>query len=244
MTQWWLTRALLHEALGDDDAARAALDEGWRLGNDRGHVTARRDLGPDRARLAVRNGDRALAGAIAHAVSECAAEAQSSTYRAAGLRAVGWADGDPASLVEAAAIYRSAGRPLESARSSEDAGLVLAAGGDSASAAGELARAILMYEELGATRDAARVSSSLRSAGVVRGVRGPRSRPAKGWESLTPTEREVAALAADGLTNREIGGRMFVSSRTVGTHLGHVFEKLELSSRVELAAAVARQNLD
>jgi len=57
---------------------------------------------------------------------------------------------------------------------------------------------------------------------------------ATGWGALTRAETEVARLAAEGLTNREIGARLFVSPRTVQTHLSHVFGKLEVASRREL----------
>ena len=61
-----------------------------------------------------------------------------------------------------------------------------------------------------------------------------RGRPSKRWASLTPAEHDVACLAAEGLTSREIAERLFISPRTVGAHLGHVFEKLGISSRREL----------
>jgi predicted ATPase/DNA-binding CsgD family transcriptional regulator/Tfp pilus assembly protein PilF len=72
--------------------------------------------------------------------------------------------------------------------------------------------------------------------------RGPRRRPTVGWESLTPTEREVAELVAEGLTNRHIGDRLFISARTVQTHLYRIFAKLGVGSRSELAAEVARRH--
>ena len=59
-----------------------------------------------------------------------------------------------------------------------------------------------------------------------------------GWAALTRAEAEVARLAAEGLTNREIAQRLFVSHRTVQTHLSHVFSKLELGSRRELIGAM------
>jgi DNA-binding CsgD family transcriptional regulator len=96
------------------------------------------------------------------------------------------------------------------------------------------------FEAVGAVRDAARLTARLRDAGVRRRRRAKRSASAVGWESLTATERDVARLAAQGLTNRQIGGRLYVSPRTVETHLSHVFQKLSLSTRVELAAEVAR----
>ena len=74
--------------------------------------------------------------------------------------------------------------------------------------------------------------------------RGPRKRPTYGWKSLTPTEHKVAELVAEGLTNPQIGERMFISPRTVQTHLAHVFAKLQISSRAELASVVTKHALD
>ena len=81
----------------------------------------------------------------------------------------------------------------------------------------------------------------LRAAGIRRGRRGPRGRPKSGWASLTPAERAVAGLVADGLTNPQIGARLYISGRTVQTHLVHVFAKLDIASRAQLAAQVARR---
>ena len=65
--------------------------------------------------------------------------------------------------------------------------------------------------------------------------RGPRRRPDSGWASLTPTERSVVDLAAQGLSNPEIAERLFVSRGTVKTHLAHVYAKLQVANRTELA---------
>jgi DNA-binding CsgD family transcriptional regulator len=61
-----------------------------------------------------------------------------------------------------------------------------------------------------------------------------------GWERATPAEREVVRHVVEGLSNREIGERLFVSARTVETHLSHVYAKLGISSRVELTGVVMR----
>lgn len=71
--------------------------------------------------------------------------------------------------------------------------------------------------------------------------RGERKRPSTGWASLTPTEGDVVRLVGDGLTNKDIAARLFVSPRTVESHLSHVYAKLGLSSRVQLAQAAARR---
>jgi DNA-binding CsgD family transcriptional regulator len=62
--------------------------------------------------------------------------------------------------------------------------------------------------------------------------RGARRRPDSGWESLTPTELDVVRLVSEGLPNKDIGVRMFISPRTVQSHLRHVDTKLAVSPRV------------
>jgi predicted ATPase/DNA-binding CsgD family transcriptional regulator len=71
----------------------------------------------------------------------------------------------------------------------------------------------------------------------ARRARGRRGRPSTGWASLTPTELDVVRLVADGLTNPQIGARLFMSRGTVKTHLSHIFTKLGTTNRTELAAA-------
>jgi predicted ATPase/class 3 adenylate cyclase/DNA-binding CsgD family transcriptional regulator len=70
--------------------------------------------------------------------------------------------------------------------------------------------------------------------------RGERKRPASGWASLTPTERDVVRLLSQGLPNNDIATRLFISPRTVQTHLTHVYTKLGLTSRVQLVQEAAR----
>jgi predicted ATPase/class 3 adenylate cyclase/DNA-binding CsgD family transcriptional regulator len=70
--------------------------------------------------------------------------------------------------------------------------------------------------------------------------RGERKRPASGWRSLTPMELDVVRLVAEGLGNKEVGARLFVSPRTVQTHLTHVYAKLGLTSRVQLVQEAGR----
>jgi predicted ATPase/class 3 adenylate cyclase/DNA-binding CsgD family transcriptional regulator len=70
--------------------------------------------------------------------------------------------------------------------------------------------------------------------------RGERKRPASGWASLTPAELDVVRLVTEGFANKDIATRLFVSPRTVQAHLTHVYTKLGLTSRVQLAQEAAR----
>ena len=70
--------------------------------------------------------------------------------------------------------------------------------------------------------------------------RAGRKRPSSGWAALTPTERDVVRLVSEGLTNNDVATRLFVSPRTVQTHLTHVYTKLGLTSRVQLAQEAVR----
>lgn len=72
--------------------------------------------------------------------------------------------------------------------------------------------------------------------------RGERKRPASGWGSLTSTELDVVRLVSAGLANKDIATRLFVSPRTVQTHLTHVYTKLGLTSRMQLAQEAARHS--
>jgi DNA-binding CsgD family transcriptional regulator len=79
------------------------------------------------------------------------------------------------------------------------------------------------------------------AAAYARRARGERKRPRYGWASLTPTEVQVVALVADGLTNPQIASRLLMGRATVKTHLEHIFTKLGVHTRAELAAQVARR---
>ena len=97
-----------------------------------------------------------------------------------------------------------------------------------------LAAALEIFERLGARPWATRAASELRATGHTKTRPDQRER-----DSLTPQEREIAMLAAAGLSNKEIGQRLFMSHRTVGAHLYQIFPKLGVTSRAALRDALA-----
>jgi DNA-binding CsgD family transcriptional regulator len=94
--------------------------------------------------------------------------------------------------------------------------------------------AIDLFDALGATPWAERARQELRAAGERIGPRTPAAR-----DELTAQELQIARLAADGLSNREIGERLFLSHRTIGSHLYRIFPKLGITSRAQLGGALA-----
>ncbi|WP_156662741.1 LuxR C-terminal-related transcriptional regulator [Mycobacterium sp. 1274761.0] len=88
--------------------------------------------------------------------------------------------------------------------------------------------------------DGAALSTTEAIAYAQRG-RGERKRPSSGWASLTPAEMDVVRLVSEGLGNKDVAARLFVSPRTVQSHLTRVYTKLGLTSRVQLAQEAARR---
>ncbi len=137
-------------------------------------------------------------------------------------------------LTESVEWLRRSPARLELARTLLDLGAAQRRAGKRSAAREPLREALGLAEQCGALSLAARIDEELAATGVH--LRRERS---SGPEALTPAERRVAELAASGLTNREIGRTLFVSVKTVGTHLGHIYEKLDLQgpqAREQLAA--------
>jgi DNA-binding CsgD family transcriptional regulator len=146
--------------------------------------------------------------------------------------------GDSALGLQAAELHRADPRPLVRAAVLEDAAGLLPAGRE-VEAVPLLDAALELYAAAGAERGAARVRGALRA----RGVRRPSSRPrsSSDWPELTESELAVVRLVAQGATNREVADRIYISPYTVNSHLRHVFTKLGIRSRVELARLTAER---
>jgi DNA-binding CsgD family transcriptional regulator len=138
----------------------------------------------------------------------------------------------------AAASLRALPGDVARAGALEDVAEVLAAS-SVPDAVARLDDALALYDGAGCVRDAARVRRRLRDAGVRRRrVAVPR---AGGWAGLTAAELAVVEVVAGGATNRDAAEQLFLSPHTVSSHLRHAFEKLGISSRVELAKLFAER---
>jgi predicted ATPase/class 3 adenylate cyclase/DNA-binding CsgD family transcriptional regulator len=101
-------------------------------------------------------------------------------------------------------------------------------------------REAMGQNDFDAARTEGAVLSTEEAIAYARRGRGERKRPSTGWASLTPAELDVVRLVSEGLGNKDIATRLFISPRTVETHLTHVYTKLGLASRVQLAQEAAR----
>ena len=154
------------------------------------------------------------------------------------LRAAGVAEGDEAGealLDESIDRLDRAGVPLERARAQVDLGGLLRRGNRRVEGRALLREALEVAQHGGAVVLAERAETEIRATGAR-----PRRAVLSGVEALTASERRVAEIAADGLTNREIAQALFVTMRTVEGHLTSAYGKLEVRSRAELPAALGR----
>lgn len=232
-------RAMVLESRGRQNEALGVLQYAWDLYMAGGPMT---DPWSAMAfvRICVATGETARAAALLPAIHEQAAAADTPFMHGQARRCRGLVEGDPDLLLQAVEMYRQCPRPSEVAAVCEDAAASLASAGRLSEAVALWDEAIRHYESLGAERALARVMADLRRHGVKRGSRRPHVRATTGWASLTETEHKVIALVVQRLSNPQIADRLFISRHTVESHLKHIYRKLGLSSRIELAALAAR----
>ena len=234
--------ALLADAEGEESRAFPALCRSWQYDLEREVRYYHRYLGPILLRLALKLDKADLAHDVVAVMEDGAALApEVPTVACAALRCRGLLENDPEPLLEASELARQGGRALDHAATCEDAAGVLVHAGRPEDAKLLLIEAQVRYDGMGATAWSARVAASLRKLGVRQGARGRRRRAEAGWESLTTSERSVSELVAQGLTNQQAARRLHISPHTVNTHLRHVFQKLSVTTRAELAAMIARR---
>jgi DNA-binding CsgD family transcriptional regulator len=153
------------------------------------------------------------------------------------LRAAGLTDGGTRGielLRQAARVLEGSGARLEHARAMADLGAALRRAGYRAESRDILRAALDLAHRCGAIALTERIRTELLAAGGR-----PRRLVLSGLDSLTPSERRIAQLAAAGLSNREIAQNLFVTARTVEGHLTHAYQKLAITSREQLPAALA-----
>ncbi|MGN9909945.1 AAA family ATPase [Phytohabitans sp. LJ34] len=239
LTRW--AQALFAESRGQRNRALELLYPVWERawGLDQRRIVYR--LCPDLARLAAAAGDRKRARDVADTCEALAAKQPTRSLDATALLCRALADEDADGLLRAAETFHEARWPLYEGQGYENAAAALARDGRETEAREALGKAVELYAALEASWDTARAEARLRRAGIRRGRYGPRKRPKHGWEALTDTENRVALMVAEGRSNPDIAAQMFLSRRTVQTHVSSILAKLNLSSRVELAISMSRR---
>ena len=232
----WLGHSQLHRARGDAAATRETMWRGWE--DLRGA-----ELLMDCAEIALdvielwRGHDRC--GEVVEAMDALAARNPEVAHLQAGALAVrGVAESRADALIAAEGLLAATPRRLDHARVAELAALALPGRDDHARRLAETS--MHAYAEVGADHEAGRARASFRRAGIAVRV-AARPRPSSGWEALTRTEERIAQHVALGETNLEIAQQLFISRRTVETHVSHILTKLGLRSRTELAVHFAHR---
>jgi len=239
----WLL-ALQAMAAGDPTAAHA-----WLCALGRDQRTAILPLfpidvtdEPQLVRIALAAGDDELAQATAaQAERRAQRNPQVATIVATAAHARGLLTSNIDDLARAANLFATGPRPLARASALEDLGIARASAGAVDGAIEALDGALILYAEAGAGWDAGRVRSRLRAHGVRRRL-AARERADSGWAAITDCELAVARFVSQGLTNREVAARLFVSRHTVSSHLRSIFAKLDVNSRLALARIAAEHD--
>jgi DNA-binding NarL/FixJ family response regulator len=235
-----LAKSLEREQADEPKEALEVLMDG--LADPTDHMGPTADLLADAVRLAVSVGDRDTAHIVVNR-AEAVAEASDVPHRqAVAPHCRGLLDHDPAPLLQAADRYRAAGRMLPRAQALEAAGVALADRGDLAGARTRFTEAYSVYSALGASWDLARTQATFRTYGIRRGPNVTHRRDRQGWNSLTPTEAKIVGLVANGMSNPQIAAHLFLSRRTVQTHVSHILAKLNMNSRIDIAREASRRS--
>ncbi len=190
-------------------------------------------------RLAVAQDDQQFAADVVATIELHAERTPVTSVRAVARQCRGLLDRDPGPILESVSLLRGSQFLPLFAEACEDAANLLTANGHREQRIALLREAATVADELGAKHDSERIARTLGTLNA-RPTHMRTARPTSGWDSLTDVEQRVSELATQGLTNPQIGGRLYISRRTVETHLAHVYRKLGLSGRAQLAAEFTR----
>jgi DNA-binding NarL/FixJ family response regulator/tetratricopeptide (TPR) repeat protein len=237
----WLLDAHTQQlrAFGDDAGALAAAESTWVQTAVIRHWYGARERGVALVRLSVDHDRLDLAQDAVAALEESARRRPAPSALAAVAQARGLLNDDVALVLDAVERYRATMLRPALALCCEDAATLLLKHGQQAEASALLSDAAAIHADIGAAADLVRVDAIMQSVDGAR-VQARPKRPTFGWESLTPMELAVTELVAMGLSNPEIGRDLHISRRTVESHLAHIFRKLDMSSRVQLATDFIR----
>ncbi len=230
-----LARAGLADAEGEDGEAAAALRGSFASREPTRLLAVPLSHWPGIVRIARGDEDPSVAQAVSGALRSLTAQDESRQIIGAVRAHVdGLLDRDPRALESAITGYRNTGRPLALAAACEDLGELMAASADTTPAIPYFEEAGQLASASGARRDQERIRRRLRQLGVrTAPVRNHTASP-QGLGNLTESEQKLIPLVVQGLTNRAIADRLYVSVHTVNTHMKHIFTKLGINSRVEL----------
>jgi predicted ATPase/DNA-binding CsgD family transcriptional regulator len=229
------TGAVVAEGRGNRDRARSLMTEAHGILGESEALWVRSSLLNAEATVAMGEGRPERAEELYHEALRLQSESEERTGLIDGLEALAGIAAGLESHVEAARLLGAADasrRDLEYRRFP-----VMSSGYDRVFADLQTALGPEAFER--AREEGAAMSLEEAVAYAQRG-RGERKRPSTGWASLTAVEAEVAKLVAERMTNPQIAERLFISRATVKTHLVHIYTKLGISSRLELADEVTR----
>jgi predicted ATPase/DNA-binding CsgD family transcriptional regulator len=227
-----------HLALGERDEAAAFLDEATTLARASAMTWVLSRAARVRAELRAREGDLQGAQSLAHETLSLGREAGDQLGLVDALELLARLAAEQESNKEAIRLWASA----ESLRSELGYARFPVDRGPHEAAVAAAKLGLGADEFAAAWAEGAKLSAEEAIAYAARG-RGERKRPSTGWASLTPSELEVVRLVGEHLINPDIAARLFVSRATVKTHLVHIFAKLGIDSRSELAAEAVRRGI-
>ncbi|MGQ5638857.1 MULTISPECIES: helix-turn-helix transcriptional regulator [unclassified Streptomyces] len=230
-----LARACLADAEGRDASAAAALTASFAAPGPTRLLAVPPSQWAGIVRMALRGEDASVPQAVSGALSSLTAQhAGPRITEAVRAHVDGLLHDDPGALTSAITGYRSTGRRLGLAAACEDLGELMAASADTTAAIPYFEEAVQLASASGALRDQERIRRRLRQLGVRSSAPRRHTTGSPEWRSLTESERKLIPLVVDGLTNRAIADRLYVSVHTVNTHMKHIFAKLGINTRVEL----------
>jgi ATP/maltotriose-dependent transcriptional regulator MalT len=225
-------------ALGELDETGTFLDEATSLARAGAMTWVLGRAGLVRAKLRAREGDLLEAESLAHEAVRLGSEAGDKLGLVDGLELLARLANEQESAKEAVRLWAAA----ESLRGELGYARFPVEQGPYETAVVRAKQALGPDGFAAAWADGAKLSPDEAIAYSGRG-RGERKRPSTGWASLTPSELEVVRLVGQHLSNPEIAARLFVSRATVKTHMVHIFSKLGIDSRSELAAEAVKRTV-